>query len=429
MRSIGSLALSVFVRYINLPPLNGFSFPPSPVSLASLREQLAKVLDDTKPGTPALPTGIAALDAALPGHGLPRGRLTELLGAPGCGKTTLVRRMVERAMSQGWWVAYVDATRTLAPREWAPLGAGEGLWMVRPRAAERGAWCADVLLRSGAFALVVLDGAPMLSREVAVRLTRLARESDAALLLLGDDTKASALGGALRLRVARARSGGTSIAPRDALGPLRGPAAASRETTLVPPSPRIRASDGVLTARADARATPVMHPPRTDARATPVLHIIAPHDARGADDTGVTQASARTDGAREGPVSVFERRPQDREAVREPRENGYGVRPSGEKTRIMVTIEKGGPYQTVNVGEVDRDIAVARRVRAHPEIPDRRGVARQQRRAPGIDERNGGEGGSTESGHAVSTRINARSRRCAEAKLPDEPFLAEMVER
>jgi hypothetical protein len=50
-----------------------------------------------------------------------------------------------------------------------------------------GAWCADVLLRSGAFALVVLDGAPMLARGVAVRLTRLAREADAAFLVLGDD--------------------------------------------------------------------------------------------------------------------------------------------------------------------------------------------------------------------------------------------------
>ncbi|MBI3568511.1 MAG: hypothetical protein HY084_09975 [Gemmatimonadetes bacterium] len=391
------------------------------MSLATLRSQLAQVLDDTKPGTPALPTGIGALDAVLPGNGLPRGRLTELLGAPGCGKTTLVRRMVEGAMARGWWVAYVDASRTLAPREWASLGEREGLWMVRPRSAERGAWCADVLLRSGAFALVVLDGAPVLAREVAVRLTRLARESDAAFLVLGDDTKASALGGALRLRVARQmarasvrdtfgprsdvaahslrdalgpRSIGASIAPRDALGPLRGPAAASRETTLAPPSPHVAAKEGARTAR-------------TDARATPALHIVA--SARAGEDTGVPGQWPRADAAREGHGPVP--RPSD------------GSRPNSEHARIIVTIEKGGPYQTVSVGEVDRDIAVARRVRAHPEVPDRRGVARQQRRTPTVGERRDAEQ------HVVSTRNNARSRRCAEARLPDEPFLAAAVER
>jgi RecA/RadA recombinase len=112
---------------------------------------------------------------------------------------------VERAASAGVWVAYVDATRTLAPRDWAeaearavaaaarsPLdrggGGGEGgrLWVVRPHDPARAAWCADVLLRSGAFGLVVLDGAPPLSRAIAVRLTRLARESDAALVAVSE---------------------------------------------------------------------------------------------------------------------------------------------------------------------------------------------------------------------------------------------------
>src|SRR5438067_1194886 len=83
------------------------------------------------------------------------GRLTELLGAPGTGKTTLTRRLVARALADGVWVAYVDAARTLDARDWAPLTAASGpLWVVRPAEAARGAWCADVLLRSGAFGLV-----------------------------------------------------------------------------------------------------------------------------------------------------------------------------------------------------------------------------------------------------------------------------------
>lgn len=229
------------------------------MSLALLRQHLSEIVAGTTPGTPGLTTGLAELDAALPNRGLPRGRLTELVGLPGSGKTTLVRRIAERTVKDGGSVAYIDATRTLAPRDWAHVSATgnhEGLWVVRPDAPTRGAWCADVLLRSGAFSLVVLDGAPMLTRAVAVRLTHLARESDAALLVLADDSKASELAGSLRLRVTRRR------------------------------------------------------------------------------------------------------------------------------TSVTAVIEKGAPYQTVKVfslGEVDSDIAVARRVRTHPEVPDRRGVARTQR--------------------------------------------------
>ena len=193
-------------------------------SLALLKQRLAEVLDVERPASPGLPTGIVGLDGGLVGGGIPRGRLTEVLGGAGSGKTTLVRRVVERAAAAGVWVAYVDATRTLAPRDWADAEAralaaaasgagvdGARLWVVRPHDPGRAAWCADVLLRSGAFGLVVLDGAPPLSRAIAVRLTRLARESDAALVAVSDGGGGGSggggglgagVGGAVRLRVA-----------------------------------------------------------------------------------------------------------------------------------------------------------------------------------------------------------------------------------
>jgi hypothetical protein len=94
--------------------------------------------------------------------------------------------------------------------------------MVRPNTPGKGAWCADILLRSGAFALVVLDGGPPLKRSVGVRLTRLAREAGAAFVVVTEDDATPltgairpegtrspgssywAIGGALRLHVARA---------------------------------------------------------------------------------------------------------------------------------------------------------------------------------------------------------------------------------
>ncbi|MDP1891113.1 MAG: hypothetical protein Q8K55_09490 [Gemmatimonadaceae bacterium] len=196
------------------------------MSIAALRQQLAEIVEGGRPAMPGLATGMAALDAVLPGHGLPRGRLTEITGAPGSGRTTIARQLVAATLQAGWWVAYVDAARTLAPRDWAALGAHDGLWVVRPDDPSRGAWCADVLLRSGAFGLVVLDGAPALSRPVAVRLVRLARASDAAFVLLAPDGQHAGVAGALQLRVQRASAKRRSE-PLDLTARLEGAASAS----------------------------------------------------------------------------------------------------------------------------------------------------------------------------------------------------------
>lgn len=178
-------------------------------ALSEVQKRIA-LITSAEPADPAsaLGTGIAELDAVLSRRGIPRGRLTEVTGARGSGKATLLRRMVMETISRGLGAAYVDASRTLAPRDWASVAdeAGDGFWVVRPKQASRGAWCADVLLRSGAFALVVLDGAPPLTRSIAVRLTRLAHDAAAALVVVGGDhAPPSAISGALRLHVSRIR--------------------------------------------------------------------------------------------------------------------------------------------------------------------------------------------------------------------------------
>ncbi|MBC8089374.1 MAG: hypothetical protein H7Z40_19085 [Phycisphaerae bacterium] len=170
----------------------------SPTSLATLKAEVAMVVAGGRGAGPAWSTGVALLDEAL-GGGVPRGRVTEVVGPLGAGKTSLVRQLVRQVLAEGGWVAWVDATRTLAPQELA--GLGERLIVVRPRDYTRGAWCADLLLRSGVFSLVVLDGAPVLSRTLGVRLSQLARERDAAFVVLRDGTQGSRLGGAVRLQV------------------------------------------------------------------------------------------------------------------------------------------------------------------------------------------------------------------------------------
>ena len=214
------------------------SLPPASSHLSLLRRRIELITSSEPDPSAGLGTGIAELDAALSRRGVPRGRLTEVTGTRGSGKATLLRRLVMETISRGLGVAYVDASRTLAPRDWARAAnaAGDGFWVVRPKQASRGAWCTDVLLRSGAFALVVLDGAPPLPQAIAVRLTRLAHDSAAALVVVGGDhAPPTMLSGALRLRVSRTRR---SCVPSNAL--LAAPASASwdaRHAGADPPLP------------------------------------------------------------------------------------------------------------------------------------------------------------------------------------------------
>ena len=175
------------------------------MQIAQLRSRLDQVIAPPPVAADALSTGLKELDEAL-GGGIPRGRLTELIGPLGAGTATLVRTLVDAALTRGQGVACIDAARTLDPADWASLDC-DFLRVIRPRDPARGAWCADVLLRSGAFTLVVLDSAPPLTRQVALRLVGLARDKDAAFIVVGDGP-VSRVGGAVRLEMKRRWGGG-----------------------------------------------------------------------------------------------------------------------------------------------------------------------------------------------------------------------------
>lgn len=184
------------------PPLFHSIGPLSGTGLASLRTQLESVVAGGRKAGSPWTTGIDSLDSALSG-GIPRGRITEVVGTLASGKTALLRQVATRVLRTGGWVAWIDARRTLAPAPFTALG--DRLVMVRPRDGKRSAWCADLLLRSGVFSLVVIDGAPPLSRVHGVRLAQLARERDAACVVLQHERKHEArpsrVSGAVRLRL------------------------------------------------------------------------------------------------------------------------------------------------------------------------------------------------------------------------------------
>jgi hypothetical protein len=166
----------------------------------------------------ALRFGIPALDALLPG-GVPRGQLTLLEAPLGSGGTALLLALAGATLRSDEAVALVDAERSLAPQAAAHLSSLGQFWVVRPQGPRHAWWCADVLLRTGAFGLVIVDQPPPPpTRGVTVRLQRLARDKDAALMIRAAQphgrtgAPVRALGAAVRLCV-RARCSCTDFIP------------------------------------------------------------------------------------------------------------------------------------------------------------------------------------------------------------------------
>ena len=114
------------------------------------------------PAGPALPTGFAALDAALGTGGLPRGCLVELFG-PSCGKTTLALQVAAHLQKQGSTVAWIDSDHAFDPLYAVKLGVAiERMPVVEPESAEEALEIARRLVLSGAVDLLVVDSAAAL---------------------------------------------------------------------------------------------------------------------------------------------------------------------------------------------------------------------------------------------------------------------------
>ena len=177
---------------------------PLPEALDALRERglrrgVAPV--PGQPSIPAVPTGHAALDAALATGGWPRGALAVLDAAPGHGATSLALDSVAASQAAGGLVAWIDLARTFDPALAARRGVRlEWLLIVRPadgaEALELAAW----LARSRLIDLLVLDlDGPAPSR--FDRLATLLSRSDTTALLLAPAALREAAGRVAGIRV------------------------------------------------------------------------------------------------------------------------------------------------------------------------------------------------------------------------------------
>lgn len=161
--------------------------------MSSALAELRRVLEARFPNAVPLPertvpqvaTGVEGLDQILPGGGLPRGRLS--VWVPGIGGSAVLRSACQRVVERGERAAWIDGVGRAVPGvSWA------GVLLAKPRNEREALACAEELLQSGGYAVVVRMGEGTRGVE-RVRLCRAAREGGTALVEVSADSHLAAV--------------------------------------------------------------------------------------------------------------------------------------------------------------------------------------------------------------------------------------------
>jgi recombination protein RecA len=119
---------------------------------------IMKLGETTKLNVEVVPTGVLSLDLALGVGGLPRGRVVEIFGPEGGGKTTVSLHAVAEAQKRGGTAAFIDAEHSMDPKYAKKLGVDvENLLISQPDYGEQALEIAETLIRSGAIDIIVVD--------------------------------------------------------------------------------------------------------------------------------------------------------------------------------------------------------------------------------------------------------------------------------
>jgi len=119
---------------------------------------IMKMGEASKLQVETIPTGVLSLDLALGVGGLPRGRVVEIYGPEGGGKTTVSLNVIAEAQRRGGTAAFIDAEHAMDPKYAKKLGVNiENLLISQPDYGEQGLEIAETLIRSGAIDIIVVD--------------------------------------------------------------------------------------------------------------------------------------------------------------------------------------------------------------------------------------------------------------------------------
>src|SRR5580700_10548619 len=139
------------------------------VALSQIEKQFGKgsvmrMGENLNMGIESIPTGALALDLALGIGGLPRGRIVEIYGPESSGKSTLAMHVVAEAQRNGGIAAYIDAEHAMDPVYAGAIGVNvDDLLISQPDTGEQALEIADMLIRSGALDVLVIDSVAALT--------------------------------------------------------------------------------------------------------------------------------------------------------------------------------------------------------------------------------------------------------------------------
>ncbi len=144
------------------------------MALAQIDKQYGKgsimrMGEKTSMGIEAVPTGALALDIALGIGGVPRGRVVEIFGPESSGKSTLAMHVVAEAQRNGGICAYIDAEHAMDPVYAKAIGVDiDQLLISQPDTGEQALEIADMLVRSGALDVIVIDSVAALTPKAEI---------------------------------------------------------------------------------------------------------------------------------------------------------------------------------------------------------------------------------------------------------------------
>ncbi|MGO3363228.1 MAG: recombinase RecA [Corynebacterium sp.] len=125
--------------------------------------------DDTRPPIQVIPSGNIAINVALGIGGFPRGRVVEIYGPESSGKTTVALHAIAEAQRGGGIAAFVDAEHALDPEYAKKLGVDtENLLVSQPDTGEQALEITDMLVRSGAIDIIVVDSVAALTPKAEI---------------------------------------------------------------------------------------------------------------------------------------------------------------------------------------------------------------------------------------------------------------------
>lgn len=125
--------------------------------------------ETAKKNVEVIPSGVLPLDVALGIGGYPKGRIVEIFGPEGSGKTTIALCAVAEAQKAGGIAAFIDAEHALDPRMAMTLGVDvENLYLAQPDSGEQALYILDQMVRTGAVDIVVVDSVAALTPQAEI---------------------------------------------------------------------------------------------------------------------------------------------------------------------------------------------------------------------------------------------------------------------